>query len=114
VIGKPAVPYVCPFCGEEDLRPAAEERWHCRSCLRLFTVTFYGLGDLGAAYPTPASELPLPTPASGIHLVDPPTTPDDPGPDVAGPDDAGPDNPGPDDPGPDNFGTDPTTPGSSR
>jgi ribosomal protein L37AE/L43A len=38
-----AVPYVCPFCGEEDLRPADENRWHCRSCLRLFTLTFHGL-----------------------------------------------------------------------
>jgi hypothetical protein len=49
-----ATPYLCPFCGEEDLRPAeppadqpggtpAEPRWHCRSCLRLFSLTFHGL-----------------------------------------------------------------------
>jgi hypothetical protein len=41
-----AVPYGCPFCGEEDLRPADHEGapvWHCRSCLRLFSLTFHGL-----------------------------------------------------------------------
>lgn len=52
-----AVPYVCPFCGEEDLRPLpgdhpipgrhpqdrAAPRWHCRACLRVFSVSFYGL-----------------------------------------------------------------------
>jgi transposase-like protein len=46
--GSRAVPYVCPFCGEEDLRPAESSsggppRWHCRSCLRLFSLTFHGL-----------------------------------------------------------------------
>jgi len=55
-----ATPYLCPFCGEEDLRPAeppagasagastgasAEPRWHCRSCLRLFSLTFHGLAS---------------------------------------------------------------------
>jgi ribosomal protein L37AE/L43A len=38
-----AVPYACPFCGEEDLRPTEDGPWHCRSCLRLFSVTFHGL-----------------------------------------------------------------------
>jgi ribosomal protein L37AE/L43A len=41
-----AVPYLCPFCGEEDLRPAEHEGrpvWHCRSCLRLFSLSFHGL-----------------------------------------------------------------------
>ena len=51
--GQRAVPYVCPFCGEEDLRPttvpdtagaqAGKACWHCRSCLRLFSVAFHGL-----------------------------------------------------------------------
>jgi transposase-like protein len=45
--GSRAVPYVCPFCGEEDLRPAegpdGRPRWHCRSCLRLFSLSFHGL-----------------------------------------------------------------------
>jgi hypothetical protein len=46
-----AVPYVCPFCAEEDLRPADDGRWHCRSCLRLFSVAFHGLAGPGSTYP---------------------------------------------------------------
>lgn len=40
-----AVPFYCPFCGEEDLFPAGEKHgtWHCRSCARLFTVHLLGL-----------------------------------------------------------------------
>jgi ribosomal protein L37AE/L43A len=43
--GRPerAVPYACPFCAEEDLRPLPEGRWHCRSCLRAFSLTFHGV-----------------------------------------------------------------------
>jgi ribosomal protein L37AE/L43A len=49
--GERAVPYCCPFCSEEDLRPLAagdvpglvRGGWHCRSCLRVFSVSFYGL-----------------------------------------------------------------------
>jgi len=39
------VPYHCPFCSEEDLRPseAAVGAWECRSCLRVFTVHLVGL-----------------------------------------------------------------------
>lgn len=52
---------LCPYCGEEDLRPvetetvaAVEARssaagvsapggaWHCRSCLRVFSVAYHG------------------------------------------------------------------------
>jgi hypothetical protein len=79
------VPYVCPFCGEEDLRPADEGRWHCRGCLRLFSLTFHGVVPAASPYPQPASasppshrpshrqSTPAPTPASGIRL---PVTPD--------------------------------------
>ena len=37
---KPATPYHCPFCGDEDLRPVEEHAtaWSCRSCARVFTV----------------------------------------------------------------------------
>jgi hypothetical protein len=40
-----AVPYHCPFCAEEDLRPhpGGQGAWHCRSCLRVFAVRFLGL-----------------------------------------------------------------------
>lgn len=41
--GQRAVPYVCAFCGEEDLRPVEDGRWHCRSCLRVFSLTFHGI-----------------------------------------------------------------------
>jgi ribosomal protein L37AE/L43A len=46
-----AVPYCCPFCGEEDLRPLESGAasgltrggWHCRSCLRVFSISFHGV-----------------------------------------------------------------------
>ncbi|MFC5996862.1 Insertion element protein [Pseudonocardia hispaniensis] len=44
------VPYHCPYCGDEDLRPAEPaERvprgaWYCAACLRTFALTFVGLG----------------------------------------------------------------------
>ena len=46
-----AVPYCCPFCAEEDLRPLESGAvpgltrggWHCRSCLRVFSLSFHGL-----------------------------------------------------------------------
>jgi transposase-like protein len=43
-----AVPFYCPFCGEEDLRPYAGEDgrspgWHCRSCTRVFSLRLVGL-----------------------------------------------------------------------
>jgi len=41
--GVPATPYVCPFCGEEDLRPAPEGLWNCLSCLRVFSLALHGL-----------------------------------------------------------------------
>ncbi len=43
--GRPAVPYHCPFCGEEDLRPDTDDAsaWGCRSCARVFTVTMLRL-----------------------------------------------------------------------
>ncbi len=53
--GERAVPYHCPFCAEEDLRPheSAHGAWHCRSCLRLFSVRFLGLAALPASDPIP-------------------------------------------------------------
>jgi transposase-like protein len=43
-----AVPFYCPFCGEEDLRPYSDDQgtshgWHCRSCTRVFTLKLVGL-----------------------------------------------------------------------
>ncbi|MEU4670907.1 Insertion element protein [Amycolatopsis sp. NPDC023774] len=38
-----AVPYYCPFCGDEDLRPAEDGGWLCGACRRGFSVEFHGL-----------------------------------------------------------------------
>ena len=42
-----AVPFHCPYCGDEDLRPRAARRrhgaWECRSCLRAFSLKLLGL-----------------------------------------------------------------------
>ncbi len=40
-----AVPFHCPFCGEEDLRPHGERHgdWECRACQRAFSLKFIGL-----------------------------------------------------------------------
>jgi ribosomal protein L37AE/L43A len=39
------VPYFCPYCGDEDLRPSEEGHgtWECRACARAFAVRFVGL-----------------------------------------------------------------------
>ena len=45
-----AVPFYCPFCGDEDLRPHEQASaahgaapWHCRSCTRVFSLKLIGL-----------------------------------------------------------------------
>ena len=40
-----AVPFYCPFCGDEDLRPHEDTHgaWHCRSCTRVFSLKLVGL-----------------------------------------------------------------------
>ena len=44
-----AVPFHCPYCGDEDLRPheaengAGHGQWECRSCLRAFSLKLLGL-----------------------------------------------------------------------
>ncbi len=54
------VPYHCPYCGEEDLRPheATHGTWECHACLRAFSVKF-----LGQLRPTAAVGDPSPTEA---------------------------------------------------
>jgi transposase-like protein len=39
-----SVPFHCPYCAEEDLRPHGEKHgeWECRSCLRAFRLNFIG------------------------------------------------------------------------
>jgi hypothetical protein len=65
--GERAVPYCCPFCTEEDLRPLesgavpglTRAGWHCRSCLRVFSVNFYGLHKPVLPGSTPGAQVPL-------------------------------------------------------
>ena len=43
--GERMVPYYCPYCGSENLRPHEEQHgaWECRGCTRVFSVKFIGL-----------------------------------------------------------------------
>ncbi len=43
--GERMVPYYCPYCGGEDLRPheAGHGAWECRECVRVFSLKFIGL-----------------------------------------------------------------------
>jgi hypothetical protein len=89
-----AVPYFCPFCAEEDLRPferassrhsapelsdendrteRAHGVWHCRSCLRTFSVRFHGLAGLdpASAYPAPLDAAPANVAALNPAALDP-------------------------------------------
>jgi transposase-like protein len=44
-----AVPFHCPYCGDEDLRPHESDegsghgQWECRSCLRAFSLRMLGV-----------------------------------------------------------------------
>jgi len=40
--GERQVPFFCPYCGEEDLRPGGEEagEWECGACARSFRLAF--------------------------------------------------------------------------
>ncbi|MFC4335823.1 hypothetical protein [Salininema proteolyticum] len=52
------VPYLCPYCGDEDLVPHEDETgevkgaWHCHSCTRIFTVRYHGM-EAPATTPVP-------------------------------------------------------------
>ena len=50
-----AVPFHCPYCGDEDLEPYVEAAdaarshgsgagWYCRACSRAFKLKFLGIG----------------------------------------------------------------------
>ena len=43
--GERAVPFHCPYCGDEDLWPheGGHGSWECRSCLRAFKLQLLGL-----------------------------------------------------------------------
>ena len=59
-----AVPFHCPYCGEEDLRPhevvseagevsSPHGTWECRGCQRAFSLTRLGQGRPAPAAPGP-------------------------------------------------------------
>jgi transposase-like protein len=47
--GTRAVPFFCPFCGEESIRPWGDDPdkghgdWRCEDCSRVFSVRYRGL-----------------------------------------------------------------------
>lgn len=47
--GTRAQPFYCPYCGEEDLRPAdPPASHHCLACDRRFALRFVGLAGTPA------------------------------------------------------------------
>jgi hypothetical protein len=69
VTGERAVPYHCPYCAEEDLRPleATPGAWHCRACTRTFSVTYRGMQPLEALGPPPPPTLADPHPTGALR-----------------------------------------------
>jgi hypothetical protein len=47
--GERQVPFYCPYCGDEDLRPAgaAAGSWRCGACARAFELRFAGVAPGG-------------------------------------------------------------------
>jgi ribosomal protein L37AE/L43A len=43
------VPFFCPYCGDESLRPSGPDAggWTCGSCARSFKLSFAGLAGSG-------------------------------------------------------------------
>ena len=41
-----AVPFYCPYCGDEDLRPLDDRHgsWWCQSCRRAWSLKMLGTG----------------------------------------------------------------------
>jgi ribosomal protein L37AE/L43A len=41
-----AIAFYCPYCGDEDLRPAGADTgsWQCRSCTRRFALRLIPAG----------------------------------------------------------------------
>jgi transposase-like protein len=50
------IPFHCPYCGDENLRPSEEGHgaWECHACLRAFSLKMLGMiarPTLGAGAP---------------------------------------------------------------
>ena len=39
-----AVPFYCPFCGEQDIRPAEPTGYRCRVCERTWELSLVAVG----------------------------------------------------------------------
>ena len=52
-VGERQVPFFCPYCGEEELRPSGARPgdWECRSCARGFHLRFTGVRQPEARQP---------------------------------------------------------------
>jgi ribosomal protein L37AE/L43A len=59
-----AVPYYCPYCGGEDLRPHEDRHgaWECRECTRVFSVSMLGM----RVGPGPEASSPQASNAEGV------------------------------------------------
>jgi len=68
VNGERQVPFFCPYCGEETLRPAGLQagHWQCDSCARSFQLRFTAVLRPSAAEPgrRPAGPADLPPSAA--------------------------------------------------
>jgi predicted RNA-binding Zn-ribbon protein involved in translation (DUF1610 family) len=44
-VGERQVPFFCPYCGEEELRPGGTKpgEWQCLACARGFQLRFTGV-----------------------------------------------------------------------
>jgi transposase-like protein len=52
-----AVPFYCPYCGDEDLRPLTDTHgtWWCQSCRRAWSLKMIGTGTPEELAETPSS-----------------------------------------------------------
>ena len=43
--GARGIPFHCPYCGDENLRPNEESHgaWECHACLRAFKLSMIGM-----------------------------------------------------------------------
>ena len=60
--GERQVPFYCPYCGDENLRPAgpAAGSWRCGACARAFELRFAGVVPTSGAGAPAAGGAPPP------------------------------------------------------
>ena len=62
--GGRGIPFHCPYCGDENLRPSEQESagagaaWECHACLRSFSLKMLGVIDRPSRTPSPSTEVP--------------------------------------------------------